>query len=752
MVVIIMEKIRTSPLSIVFPWLSPLVIKFALVNGGIEVQLYRNNQPLKNWQASMLRHVLPEQFIRWIEDHHIHAGPQPYPLIKQLWQYLLPLASKKLIIDSSVLTELEEVSQPQDFGLIWTINRSLVCLEGRYEGADHYLGMGWFHKGTKIWSLNNHPSNAADLQLKNLLVPVQQADFLMNSIIPNLHYYLPTRADFQLITNFAIRVIVSNARSGWLTLALQCNYPQFLSTIQIPQQKVDVLFANQAIIRFPHQALTPALIQLLQGGAITIQGAGVPLFISEQLPILRHYYQISDDMVAKITQSNPIVSIATLRSTRTLIHKYENGIGKYIITATYQYQQHTLDMDALLAARGQNQRFVQQYAVWFEWPHNSYDLMNTIQQQRVSQVLRAEEVMGFDTRRVALLQNQPTAQAIQPDGTTSVERVQSVFAQLRHHGIPGGIVGEPTGTATMFINACEHLLRDNRQARILWLAPSNKKGSVTRAVNDSAIYSYVTVASLVTLRDEPALISHSWTLVIFQCLDQLLDGSAQSWTLFQLKWQWMLTSVTSKRGLSPVIMRVVHLSEQYYEQFCARYLFNLVNPETKQKPEQPLILQHGTKTLTKSAPLPIRLTIDLNQKKITRLHEESEQLQERLIVEAEEAQKQPSITFMPDPAPIVRETTGSAPEVDEDWQIILQQWQPEHWEIISLLCQKQSVQLTTAERKDHRPVSRLIDEINSPVDEQLGDLLIDPDTLTISLHLRTIAENLIRWYNSAKGR
>ncbi len=683
-----MEKIRTSPLSIVFPWLSPLVIKFALVNGGIEVQLYRNNQPLKNWQASMLRHVLPEQFIRWIEDHHIHAGPQPYPLIKQLWQYLLPLASKKLIIDSSVLAELEEVSQPQDFGLIWTINRSLVYIEGRYEGADYYLGMGWFHKGTKIWSLNNHPSNAADLQLKNLLVPVQQADFLMNSIIPNLHYYLPTRADFQLITNFAMRVIVSDARSGWLTLALQCNYPQFLSTIQIPQQKVDVLFANQAIIRFPHQALTPVLIQLLQGGSITIQGAGVPLFISEQLPTLRHYNQISDDMAAKITQSNPIVSIATLRPTRTLIHKYENGIGNYITTATYQYQQHTLDMNALLAARGQNQRFVQQYAVWFEWPHNSYDLMNTIQQQRVSQVLRAEEVMGFDTRRVALLQNQPTAQAIQPDG-------------------------------------------------------------------DSAIYSYVTVASLVTLRDEPTLISHSWTLVIFQCLDQLLDGSAQSWTLFQLKWQWMLTSVTSKRALSPVIMRVLHLSEQYYEQFCARYLFNLVNPETKQKPEQPLILQHGTKTMTKSAPLPIRLTIDLNQKKITRLHEESEQLQERLIVEAEEAQKQPSITFMPDPAPaapIVRETTGSAPEVDEDWQIILQQWQPEHWEIISLLCQKQSVQLTTAERKDHRPVSRLIDEINSPVDEQLGDLLIDPDTLTISLHLRTIAENLIRWYNSAKGR
>lgn len=137
--------------------------------------------------------------------------------------------------------------------------------------------------------------------------------------------------------------------------------------------------------------------------------------------------------------------------------------------------------------------------------------------------------------------------------------------------------------------------------------------------------------------------------------------------------------------------------------------------------------------------------------KIIRLHEESEQLQERLIVEAEEVQEQPFTTTIPDQAPLVREPTKSAPEVDEDWQIILQQWQPVHWEVISLLCQKQSVQLTVAERKNQRPISRLIDEINTPVDEQLGDLLIDPDTQTISHHLQTIADNLVCWYQSSQG-
>jgi hypothetical protein len=130
-------------------------------------------------------------------------------------------------------------------------------------------------------------------------------------------------------------------------------------------------------------------------------------------------------------------------------------------------------------------------------------------------------------------------------------------------------------------------------------------------------------------------------------------------------------------------------------------------------------------------------------------------LQERLRVEDEEGQEQVFITLMPDPVPaatVVRETAGPAPEVDEDWQIILQQWQPEHWELISLLYQGQSAQLTTVGRKAHRPVSQLIDEINFPVDERLGDLLVDPETHTLSLHLHAIAENLVRWYFSSEDR
>lgn len=669
-----MEKTRSSPLSFLFPWLSPLVIIFAWGENGIAVQLYKNNRLRANWHPSQLRHVLPLQLTKWMEDHHFHLAPQPYPLIKQLWQYLAPLASKKLVIDASVLATLEEISQPQDFAMVWGINRATVCLEGHYEGADRYLGMGWFQKGTQIWSLKSIPPNAIDEQLKSLVAPIQRADFLLNSIIPSLQPYLPSRADFRLITDFAVRVTVPDAHSGRLTLTLESNYPQLLPSLSVPQQKIDVLLANQAILRFPHQALTPALIQLLQHGpSITIQGVSVPLFIREQLPVMRHFYQISDDMAVKITQANPIVSIAALEPTLTLTHKRENGIGRYTTTATYHYHQHALDMNALLTAHQQNQRFVQQHGTWFEWPYNSRDLFNTLLHQRAPQVLRPEEVMGFDTRRVTLLRDRPAASAVRPGGTTPAERAQSLFKQLQYHGIPGGIVGEPKGILTMFVNACENLLRDNRQARILWLAPSNKKGSVTRAVNGSTINSYVTVASLVTLRDEPALLSHPWTLVIFHQLDQLLDGSFQSRMLPRLAWQWAFTSVTSIGVLHPFIMQVLHLPEQYYEQFRIRFLFDLEKSYSNEASNQ---RKSSLNTAQPAAPIPAkkeeqlpqgivlppassrpissvssstRRSIELNQKKIAELHEDSEQLQVRLTVEDEEQSPFLSISAPLDP-------------------------------------------------------------------------------------------------------
>jgi hypothetical protein len=423
------------------------------------------------------------------------------------------------------------------------------------------------------------------------------------------------------------------------------------------------------------------------------------------------------------------------------------------------------------------------------------------------------------------LPKQPTAHPIQLSGTTPVERGRAVCEQLRYHGIPGGIVGEPKGLVTMFVNACENLLRDNQQARILWLVPSNKKGFVTRTIKASTISSYVMVASLVTLNDDSALISRSWTLVIFQGLHQWLDAGPQSQLLSQLKWQWALTAVTTKSALSPSIMQVLHLPERHYKQFCSRYLFDLessddsaamgkstpaqniaqpaspstielnqqriaklheeseqlqerltvedegqtIQPRVQPEPPQPNLgpgpTRHArtsqfvmpgfidTRYKARETLAAITPVVQLSQESISKLRAESAQLQERLLVEREEAQEQSPITPTSEPVPVTpigaSEETGLAPEVDEDWQIILQRWQPEHWEIIILLYQEQYTQLTTVERRIHRPVSRLIDEINLPVDEQLGDLLIDPDTQTIFNHLHATVTSLVRWYHSS---
>ncbi|GHO79967.1 hypothetical protein KSD_77380 [Ktedonobacter sp. SOSP1-85] len=542
-----------------------------IVDGGIEVKLSQNNQLLKDWQPSQLRHVLPEPLIQWIENQRIHLGPQPYPLIKQFLQSLFPHVSKKLLVDSSALAQLVEGTQPQDFALVWELNRSLECIEGHYEGADRYLGMGWFQKGANIWPLKLPLSASLDAHLKNPVYSPQHATVLLESNISYLQQYLPTRAHFQVITDFVPQVVVHNVSSSAVTLALQCNYPQLLSTIRVPQGDFDALLADRTVIQFSREALTPVMTYLLQSSsAITLEGESIPLFIREQLPTMQRYHQISDDLAAKISQAHPVVSIPTLKPTVSLAHAFENGIGAYSITTTYKYQQHALNIDALLTAYQRSQRFVRQHGIWFEWPENARDFVDTVLQQRAA-VLRLEEVMGFDTQRLALLPDQAPARTIKPVGATYVERARSLFMQLRQHGIPGGIVApHQTGLTMMLEAAWKDLVRDNPQARILWVVPAKKRAVVASAIRSR----HVTVASPETLREEPELVSHAWTLVIFQELDYLLEAEHASEICSKISWAWATFSIASKSALTPAILRVLHVPEKYCEQLGAHYLFD----------------------------------------------------------------------------------------------------------------------------------------------------------------------------------
>ncbi|BCL83773.1 hypothetical protein ccbrp13_62380 [Ktedonobacteria bacterium brp13] len=632
-----MKTKHSSLKSFLLPWLTPFVVKFVVVDGGIEVQLYKKDHIKEDWQASQLSRVLPEPLVQWIDDHHIADGPQPYPVAKALWQGLAPLISKKLVINASELEALEEVAQPQDFALIWTLNTSLERIEGKCEGIDRYLGMGWFQKGTKIWSLKNNPSQDTYALFDNLTMPIQQADTLLHSVIPSLQEYLPMRADFQLITDFAPQVNVLDIRSQELKLEVQCNYPQLRSTILQPQQG-DALLAQQTVIHFPRQLVTSILLHLLRSNApVTLRGMAIPIFIVENLPVMRRHHQISEDLVAKIKQTHPIVSIAMLQPTLSLSHRYgENGIGKYFITGSYHYQQKSLQMDAFLSAYQQNQRFVQQDGVWFEWPQPSQNLFTTIKGQLEAKEIRWEEVMGFGTQRITRTDLQPDARTIRPLGTIPTERGHSALEQLHHHGIPGGIVGESSLVIPVFIKACEKLLQANRQARILWLTSSRQKGAVTRALRTSTVSSYITAASLITLRDQPALLLRAWTLVIFQDVEQLHDGSAQARQLFSLKWGWALISVTSKHVVKPSMMQILHLPEQHHKQFCELYLFDPQHDNSNTTLNKNAVVQNTTAPSVSPKATPggasQRRTIELNQKKIAEIHQSSEQIQKNLTV------------------------------------------------------------------------------------------------------------------------
>lgn len=403
-----MEKNHPSLLSSLFPWISPFVIKFVIAKGGIEVQLFRNGRRITRWRASKLRRVLPESLVKWIDENQITTGPRPHPLTRQLWQYLSPLASQKLLVDVSELTALQEASQPANFALIWEIDQTSAHIQGKYRGADNYLGLSWFQKGNMIWPLLRPFSQEIATRFEQLVaqdpvIPLPETEALLNTTLPALQPHFSVCADFQLITDFAVNVIVQNAQSGRLTLTLESNYPQLLPTLSIPQEKTDFFLAQQALIQFPHRALTPVLMHLLQGKGtpVSLQGENIPLFIREQLPTMRHCYQMSDDMAQKITQAHPIVPITTLQASfASPIRTVEHGIGKYSVAATYQHQNYTLNMNELLDAHKCKQRFINQYGIWFEWSADSHHLVQNIRQRLVPRVLQPAEVMGLDTRQL----------------------------------------------------------------------------------------------------------------------------------------------------------------------------------------------------------------------------------------------------------------------------------------------------------------------------------------------------------------
>ncbi|HEY1348949.1 MAG TPA: hypothetical protein VGF67_04920 [Ktedonobacteraceae bacterium] len=851
-----MEKNHSSPLSFVFPWLSALTITFVLVENGVEIQVYQHRRQLKNWRPAQLRRVLPQQLIRWLETYHVHAGPQPYPLVRQLVQYLAPLASKKLVVDSSALAHLEETGQPPDFALVWSIDYAGACIVGRYQGADRYLGMGWFQRGSNVWSLAHVVSPDLDALLKQRTWPVQQADTLLNTTIPDLCRFLPAAADFCLITDFAVQVVAADIQSETLRLTIACTHPHVLPVHQIPQQAATVLLAKRAIIRLPHQALTLAAGYLLEHGpSLTLQGVALAHFISDQLPTLQHFSQISEDLATALVQAYPIVSLAQLQPAFTVTHRYEQGVGKYDVVAAFSYQQEIVDADALLAALAHKQRFVRQHHLWFEWPADSQSIVRALRQRRAAYVLRPEEVMGFDTRRLTVLLQRPRADAIQMQGKTSAARAHSLFKQLRYHGVPGGIVGEPAGLASIFVQVCHDLVEANSQASILWLAPSNKKGSVTRALHKALPDGQVTVASPLTLREESTFFAPTWTLVIFQELDRLLDSNLQAEMLARFRWQWALLSLTAQQAAHPSMLGVVHVPEHSYDHFRTHFLFDVEKSTQVVAPGSNAPVSHAARPVVSAPPRkredreaqllgrmpasslqstpeqassaesgssgvaqPVRQRIRLNQQKIASLHNESEQLQMRLAVE--EQPSSPSLSALfgttaavePGPAaaaslalqrlgtdvqprreeeqstsrsvaspvsrPVARLDAAistlhkesnhvqrrpgvehrasrgaeSPLDIDEDWRPVLKHWQTEHWEVVICLSQNRAEQLSAIGRRARRPISQLIDEVNTPVDEQLGDLLIDAETGTIFSHLRPTAGRLVHWYLSSRER
>lgn len=167
----------------------------------------------------------------------------------------------------------------------------------------------------------------------------------------------------------------------------------------------------------------------------------------------------------------------------------------------------------------------------------------------------------------------------------------------------------------------------------------------------------------------------------------LNDDINKAWTIFSSAIE------AAKRALPPP--EVTHRPLETRPNPVASASLSTIQPAAQANLEVISKLQKEAEQLSyRPVPAPTpQPAIKLDAEAISKLREESEHLQDRLFTESEEGQEQPSVSSAPAPVPVapaVSVTSGPAPDVDEDWQIIHQQWQPEHWEIIRLLYQEQS--------------------------------------------------------------
>lgn len=186
-----------------------------------------------------------------------------------------------------------------------------------------------------------------------------------------------------------------------------------------------------------------------------------------------------------------------------------------------------------------------------------------------------------------------------------------------------------------------------------------------------------------------------------------------------------------------------------------------------QQPAAQVVPQPITVSSPPADPTPVP-ALRLDDALIHSLTEESEQLRERLIVEkdAPSLASMPVIVLAPPSAPPPATAPASIPQpidnsIDGDcddgmdsiepaWRDIAHQWHDAHWAVLALIVAGQTAQLVNAAQHFGKPLSKIIDEMNHPVMEQLEDLLIDPDAHTLTDYFTDTATSLVRWHLARK--
>src|SRR5690554_6238454 len=127
----------------------PLILRLELSPAGVRVMLLRGDDVVPPAELSTLKSA-PDSLVKYFSENVKASGNVflvTLPVAQQLSTVLAKYVSESFQLETEAIDALVETSTPHDFHIHWRFDKARQVLVRVLNGAEGYLGSGWFYLG-----------------------------------------------------------------------------------------------------------------------------------------------------------------------------------------------------------------------------------------------------------------------------------------------------------------------------------------------------------------------------------------------------------------------------------------------------------------------------------------------------------------------------------------------------------------------------------------------------------------------------